>query len=144
MKRILILTICTIALGACSNATPNQSQKQSSDTTAPTQAKPQVKVLKQGELDSFIQKDSVILIDVRTPGEVADGYIPGADSFIDINNAAFEGKIGQLNTNYTYVMYCRSGGRSGRAASYMINNGFTKVYNLEGGMLSYKGVVAKP
>ncbi len=133
-----------MAVGACSNAKPNQSQNQSSDSAAPAQAKPQVKTLKQGELDSFIQKDSVILIDVRTPGEVADGYIPGADSFIDINNAAFESKIGQLNPNYTYVMYCRSGGRSGRAASYMINNGFTRVYNLEGGMLSYKGVVAKP
>lgn len=142
MKRILILTLFSVALGACSNAKTNHGQNH--DTAETTQVKPQVQNLKQTDLDSFIQKDSVILIDVRTPGEVAAGYIPGADSFIDINNAAFENKIGQLNTNYTYVMYCRSGGRSGRAASYMINNGFTKVYNLEGGMLSYKGVVAKP
>jgi rhodanese-related sulfurtransferase len=92
----------------------------------------------------MIQKDSVILIDVRTPGEISQGYIEGADSFINFNSNDFATKINQLDKNYTYVMYCRSGGRSGKASEYMIKNGFSNVYNLQGGILQYKGALVQP
>ena len=141
MKLLFILTFSSVSLLACSNSA---TQENNTDSTTTTQQQPVVQQLAQVDLDSMIKKDSVILIDVRTPGEVNQGYIPEADSFIDYNSADFETKINQLDTNYTYVMYCRSGGRSGRASSYMIENGFTKVYNLVGGVLSYKGSLLKP
>jgi len=98
-----------------------------------------VKNLSQQDLDTKLQDESVVLIDVRTSTEVASGYIPEAEYFIDINGANFEQKIAELDTTKTYVIYCRSGARSGRAASYMSRNGFTEVYNLEGGILNYPG-----
>ena len=98
-----------------------------------------VKNLSQQDLDTKLQDESVVLIDVRTSTEVASGYIPEAEYFIDINGANFEQKIAELDTTKTYVIYCRSGARSGRTASYMSRNGFTEVYNLEGGILNYPG-----
>ena len=143
MKKLLVLSLCSIGVWACSNAKSTESTASTEVQEAQVE-KPAVKTLPQTELDSMMKKDSVIVIDVRTPGEVAQGFIPGADSFIDINGADFNAKIGQLDKGYTYVMYCRSGGRSGRASTYMVQNGFTKVYNLQGGVLAYKGVLAKP
>jgi len=98
-----------------------------------------VKILSQDELSTKLQEDNVVLIDVRTPGEVASGYIPEADFFIDINGADFDQKISELDTTKTYVMYCRSGARSGRAANALVKKGFKNVYNLQGGILAYKG-----
>lgn len=98
-----------------------------------------VKNLSQQELATKLQDESVVLIDVRTSTEVASGYIREAAYFIDINGANFKQKIAELDTTRTYIVYCRSGGRSEKASSYMIKNGFTEVYNLEGGILSYTG-----
>lgn len=98
-----------------------------------------VQNLSQAELSAKLQEDNVVLIDVRTPGEVASGYIPEADFFIDINGSDFDSKIAELDTTKTYVMYCRSGARSGKAASQLVAKGFLNVYNLQGGILAYKG-----
>ena len=100
-----------------------------------------VQNLPQADLQKKLQEDNVVLIDVRTPTEISACYIPEAAHFININDADFETKIAELDTTKTYVMYCRSGARSGRAANFMASNGFTNVYNLEGGILGYKGTL---
>ena len=106
-------------------------------------SKVSVKQLAQKDLDKVLEQDSVILIDVRTPEEVKEGFIPQTDSFINFRSADFNSQVLNLDTNYTYVIYCRSGGRSGQASEYMIQNGFTKVYNLVGGILQYQGTLKK-
>ena len=121
MKQLFILFVTITAFAAC-NA---QSEG--------------VKNLSQQDLTAKLQEKNTVLIDVRTSTEVASGYIPEAEYFIDINGANFEQKIAKLDTSKTYVIYCRSGARSGRAASYMSQNGFSEVYNLEGGILDYTG-----
>jgi rhodanese-related sulfurtransferase len=121
MKQLFILFVTITAFAAC-NA---QSEG--------------VKNLSQQDLTAKLQEKNTVLIDVRTSIEVAGGYIPEAEYFIDINGANFEQKIAELDTTKTYIMYCRSGGRSGKAYSYMVKNGFSKVYNLEGGILDYTG-----
>ena len=102
-----------------------------------------VKTLEQTELSAKLNEENVVLIDVRTPAEVSDGYIPEADLFIDINAADFEQRISELDTAKSYVVYCRSGGRSGRAASQMVTKGFSQVFNLKGGILAYTGELKK-
>ncbi len=78
--------------------------------------------------------ENTIIIDVRTPGEVAEGYVKGTDKFIDYNGANFEEQIMQLDKDKTYVVYCRSGNRSTKALNTMAENGFKKLYELEGGI----------
>jgi phage shock protein E len=82
------------------------------------------------------ENPSAVLLDVRTADEFKQGAIKGAIN-IDIMNSAFNQKIAQLNKDKTYLVYCRSGNRSGSACAAMANLGFTKLYNLSGGLGSY-------
>lgn len=74
-----------------------------------------------------------VILDVRTAGEVKDGKIPGA-SLLNLMDRQFSEKIDKLDKEKTYLVYCRSGNRSGQACAIMADKGFKKVYNLEGGI----------
>jgi rhodanese-related sulfurtransferase len=74
-----------------------------------------------------------IILDIRTPEEVADGHIEGAE-FADFLNDDFEKKIGTLDKDKAYYIYCRSANRTIPATEKMIALGFKKVYMLEGGL----------
>lgn len=78
-----------------------------------------------------------IIIDVRTPGEVAGGALENAQN-IDYKDATFEQHIQQLQRESTYFVYCLSGGRSSAAGDYMRKNGFQNVYELKGGILAWQ------
>ena len=96
--------------------------------------------------EEFTQKaggENTFILDVRTPGEVADGYISGASLFIDINDPSFAEKMQALDKSKTYLVYCRSGARSSKASGWMAENGFTSVYNLSGGIMSWSGKIEK-
>ncbi|BDS15556.1 rhodanese-like domain-containing protein [Aureispira anguillae] len=79
---------------------------------------------------------SAILLDVRTPREVAEGSIEGAKA-IDFLAGNFDQKVADFDKDKTYLIYCRSGARSGKACQIMSQLGFTKLVNLEGGILSW-------
>lgn len=142
MKNYVILTFLLASLMACGNAKTNSTDSETTIENGNNQT-PTVKTLSQGDLAAKMQDSTVVVIDVRTPEEVASGYIQGADKFININGSNFETEINALDKSSTYIMYCRSGARSGRAAEFMIDNGFTDVYNLSGGILNYSGDIAK-
>lgn len=76
-----------------------------------------------------------VIIDVRTPAEFAGGKLPGAKN-IDIFSKDFTNQIDKLDKDKTYLLYCRSGNRSGQACNIMAGLGFTKLYNLAGGVMS--------
>lgn len=70
--------------------------------------------------------DSRVVIDVRGPDEVAEGAIVGA-TVLDFNAGEFQAKIGDYDRNASYLVYCRSGNRSGQAVAIMRELGFTDV-----------------
>jgi rhodanese-related sulfurtransferase len=78
-----------------------------------------------------------VLIDVRTPGEWKDGRLQGA-KHIDVSNGDFDKKIQALPKEQSYLLYCRSGGRSGAALSRMKAKGFTEVKHISGGIGSWR------
>lgn len=135
MKTSIYIFSMLVCLVAC------QSAKQ--QNTTETEQTPTVQTLEQANLSGKLTEADVVVIDVRTPGEVAEGYIKGASHFIDYYGDDFQAKIKVLDKSKTYVMYCRSGGRSGNASKFMIDNGFKTVYNLEGGITDYTGEVVK-
>ena len=69
-----------------------------------------------------------MIIDVRTPAEFATGHLDGAVN-IDIQSPDFTDRIGELERSGSYVVYCRSGNRSGMAMAQMLDMGFTDVSN---------------
>jgi thioredoxin len=82
------------------------------------------------------QTPSAQIIDVRTPGEVAGGFINNAVN-IDYNSSDFTAKTSQLDKNKPTFVYCLSGGRSGAAAAQMRSEGFKIVYELTGGIMKW-------
>jgi phage shock protein E len=64
------------------------------------------------------------VIDVRTPEEVAGGYLEGALKF-DFQGPNFASEIATLDKSKDYVIYCRSGNRAGGAINFMKQSGFT-------------------
>lgn len=77
-----------------------------------------------------------ILVDIRTPGEVAEGMIAGA-KHVDFYDAQFMTKMAAFPRDKPMYLYCRSGGRSGQAISKLKAAGFTKVYHLQGGFQAW-------
>lgn len=75
------------------------------------------------------------MIDVREDDEVAIGVIPGA---IHIPMGSVVERIEELNKAESYIIICRSGGRSGRVVAYLEEQGYD-VTNMTGGMLEWEG-----
>ncbi len=73
-----------------------------------------------------------VVLDVRTPGEFNPGHIRSAQN-IDFRNANFTDQVSALDRTKTYLVYCRSGGRSRAATEQMHDLGFLDVYNLTTG-----------
>ena len=88
------------------------------------------------EFSSKVAEAGVITLDVRTPGEYAEGHLEGAQ-LIDFQSGNFENEISSLDKNATYAVYCRSGNRSGQAVKVMLDAGFTKVFNMNGGVIDW-------
>ena len=79
-----------------------------------------------------LQSMGVIVIDVRTPEEVAEGKIPGAINIpLSDTIVADMSKIGK---DQAVAVYCRSGGRSTRASEVLKNAGYKTIYNYTGSM----------
>lgn len=77
-----------------------------------------------------------ILLDVRTPGEIRQQSL-NADLSLDFNSPDFSAQVARLDKDKTYLVYCRSGNRSGQACELMNQQGFTKLYNLVGGLMNW-------
>ena len=92
------------------------------------------------EFSEKISEPGIILLDVRTPGEFAEGFIEGA-RLIDFQSGNFKNEIASLDKNATYAVYCRSGNRSGQAVKVMHDAGFHNVYNLNGGVIDWANAV---
>lgn len=90
-------------------------------------------------IDEFAAKTaeaSVVVLDVRTPGEFAQGRLANAIN-IDFQSGNFEAEISKLDKNATYAVYCRSGNRSGQAVKVMTDLGFTNLYDMDGGVIDW-------
>lgn len=79
-----------------------------------------------------------VLLDVRTPEEVADSRIPNSIN-IDFRSPDFINEVDELDKNKSYFVYCRSGARSANACMQMSTMGFEKLTNLHGGILGWSG-----
>jgi rhodanese-related sulfurtransferase len=85
------------------------------------------------KFSELMKEENHVILDVRSPQELAEGSVPGHEmiNFFDSN---FPEQVEKLDKSKTYLIYCRSGNRSGQACAMMANMGFGKLYNLEGGI----------
>lgn len=78
---------------------------------------------------AVVVAEDTIVLDVRTPGEYAEGHLDGAE-LLDLNSGEFAAALPSLDPEAEYVVYCRSGNRSGQAVAMMEQAGFANVTNL--------------
>lgn len=129
--RVTTLALATLlAVAACSD-----------DTTVPAEA-PAAQTEVSGEsldADAFADlaaADGVVLLDVRTPEEFAEGHLEGAVN-LDVSSPDFAAGVADLDPAATYAVYCRSGNRSQTAMQQMQGAGITAVADLAGGIQAW-------
>ena len=115
MKHILYLVIA-ILLISCSNTNSQIIEN-----------------LDASKFETLIKMQDGIILDVRTSQEFYSGHISEATN-LDYYKDDFKEKLNIMRKDVPIYVYCRSGGRSTKAAVYMENLGFSKVYNLNGGI----------
>jgi thioredoxin len=86
---------------------------------------------------NITKTDDAQILDVRTPGEFANGKIADAKN-ADWNGDAFDTQISHLDKSKPVFVYCLSGGRSKKAANHLSELGFKNIIELEGGYLAWE------
>jgi phage shock protein E len=133
----LITTVAfcaTLGLNSCTSSA--QSPQNEATTTTATSAATPFSNIDATTFKTLSEQEAGIILDVRTPSEVAAGKIPQAIT-IDFMAEGFAEKATALDKAQPVYIYCASGGRSGRAMDLMKGLGFTKVYNLDGGFRAW-------
>ena len=85
----------------------------------------------------LIEDSSVVLLDVRTASEFAEGHIEGAINIDQGQSDFMEKAKAALPTDKKIAVYCRSGRRSANAAGKLAAEGYRCV-NLKGGIVAWK------
>ena len=86
------------------------------------------------ELELRLQQGGVRLVDVRTDAEIARGKIPHGQP-LPLHLLPL--RLSEMDKNTPTIFYCQMGGRSGQAAAFAAANGFSDVYNLQGGIAAW-------
>ncbi|MBR2075241.1 MAG: rhodanese-like domain-containing protein [Fibrobacter sp.] len=118
------------AVAAVAPATPAQSVEAAPAAEAPKATITDIDWNKALEMS----KAGAVLIDVRTPAEVAEGMAPGA---INIPLQEIQQRLSEFPKDKDLLIYCRSGKRSMAASNFLIENGYDKVFNVVGGFLAF-------
>ncbi|MDX1901618.1 MAG: rhodanese-like domain-containing protein [Gammaproteobacteria bacterium] len=78
--------------------------------------------------------DTFFLLDVRNPDEYATANLGG--HLIPLNELPM--RLNELKRDDMIVVHCQGGGRSSRACEYLLQQGFTNVHNLRGGLTAWQ------
>ena len=101
-------------------------------------AKAQSALLNADAFEKMLKNDKTVQLgDVRTPDEFKSGHIEGAVNY-DFYASDFAKKMAKLDKKRPVMVYCAAGGRSGSAAGQLKKMGFTKIYDLDGGMGAWR------
>ena len=135
MKKYLIVLVFAVSVSVAfsCNSSSSMSQAESVELQEGIIAK---NVSAAEFKDLIADRADAILLDVRTPDEVAQGVIRNAAN-IDFYDGSFIAALDKLDKSKPVLIYCRSGRRSGVAMSKMSELGFTEIYNLQGGIIEW-------
>ena len=87
-------------------------------------------------LDRHRGDPDVVLLDVRTPKEFQDGHIQGA-LLLDYYSSDYVERLKGLDREKTYLIYCRSGNRSGKSLAIFKKMGFRRAYHMDTGVIGW-------
>jgi adenylyltransferase/sulfurtransferase len=81
--------------------------------------------------------DNLVLVDVRQPEELQGplGALPGA---VNIPLPDLPDRFQEIPQDKDVVLICRTGNRSAQAYAFLARHGYTRLYNLTGGMTAMR------
>ena len=85
---------------------------------------------------TLINREDAVVVDVRSAAEFTKGHIINA---ISIPSNGFKDQLNLLekHRDKPIIVYCSSGAQSSQACSTLTKEGFEKVHDLKGGMMSW-------
>ena len=119
--RPLLAAAALVALAACGDDSSTSSELVEPSVAAEILADP---------------PDDLVILDVRTQEEFDEGYVEGA-AMLDFYSADFAEQLAELDRDVPYVVYCRSGNRSGQTVEMMDELGFENVTDVDGGIVAW-------
>ena len=90
------------------------------------------------DAQGMIERGEAVVVDVREPGEIAmSGIVPGAltipmGEFAEKADPQSPGHEPALKVDSPVILYCASGKRSAAAGKFLLDHGYSKVFNLGG------------
>lgn len=99
---------------------------------------PDFPALSPDEFAEAIRQPDLLLVDVRTPEEYAEGHIEGALNINWRDTAFAQQAAEQLDKTKTIALYCKAGRRSHAAAGKLHTMGFDRIIELKGGYDAWK------
>ena len=143
MRRVLPLVALTalLPLAACGGGDDATDEPVAATDDAPAAAATApsgIEVVSAGEAAALVDDApaELVILDVRTPEEFAEGHIEGAVQ-IDFYAPDFADRIAELDRDVPYLVYCRSGNRSGQTRELMADLGFSSVTDVDGGFVAW-------
>ena len=141
MNKLLAISFCAMLLAtACESSEEQKAQAavKKVEAVQPAAAVVEQKVAPITTIDwqkaLDMHKAGAVLIDVRTPAEVAKGM--AAATAINIPLQEMPQRLSEFPKDKDLLIYCRSGKRSMAASKFLVENGYTRVFNVEGGILA--------
>jgi len=129
--RTVGFTTALVLLGGCGD----KSQEQAAVAGA------SLRNVSPAQADSLIRADQgdpdFVLLDIRTPQEFAGEHLAGA-TILDFYAPTFKQDLAKLDKDKSYLIYCRTGHRSGIALGTMGELGFKDAANMLGGITRWK------
>jgi rhodanese-related sulfurtransferase len=98
----------------------------------------EVKHVQSKEAAQIIAKGDVIVLDVRTADEYAEGHIEGAKNIDFLDDAKFKAEAAKLDKSKTYLVHCQAGGRSTKSLEPLKALGFEHLIHLDDGFGGWK------
>ena len=133
MKNILIsIVILGLAIGFINYVVNTGPQTQGLQDAPPTD-NTLIEKVQVAEFLSLSEDQDNVILDIRTKEEYLGGHLANSKN-IDYYASDFKEQLNKLDKQQTYLIYCRSGNRSSTALQIMKGLGFSKVYELEGGL----------
>jgi thioredoxin 1 len=123
MRKLLSIALVAILFNSCSSGQTNGIKTNLSATEF---------------ADKIKELPTATLIDVRSQDEFSKGHLANANNY-DWNGTEFDNQIAPLDKSKPVFIYCLSGSRSSSAANKMRSDGFTQVYEMDGGLMKWRG-----
>lgn len=149
-KELSILMILGLLMTACAPAPASEAPAPAEGTGTPAPAEqpaaepapiPYGDITVDQVARVLAENPEVILLDVRTLEENQADALP--DSVV-IPVQELPDRLGELDKEQQYLVYCRSGNRSSQAVKILKDAGFGQLFHMTGGMLEYRRVFPKP